>query len=207
MGLITPPCGVPLSRTMRLPSGICTGAFSHLSMYSSTHGHFVCLRTARISRFQLDTVEEGLDIKIQDPGVAPASLPCHADRIERRLAGSISIGVLVEHEVPRAAPESFDHHLGDSIGDRWNPQAAAFLQSLPSVCRPVAPAAESSCRTTFDSRACRGCSRDQPRSPRSIGHPRQPHLGWLSPFVGFPDVPLRNVERLCSIHEVPPVAG
>ena len=26
-------------------------------------------------------------------------------------------------------------------------------------------------------------------------------------FVGFPDLPFRNVERLCSIHEVPPVAG
>ena len=26
-------------------------------------------------------------------------------------------------------------------------------------------------------------------------------------FVGFPDLTFRNVERLCSIHEVPPAAG
>ena len=41
--------GLPLSRPMRLPSAICIGAFSHLSMYKSAHGPSVCLRTARIS--------------------------------------------------------------------------------------------------------------------------------------------------------------
>ena len=46
---MTPPCGVPLSRPMRLPSAICIGAFSHLSMYKSAHGQSECLRTARIS--------------------------------------------------------------------------------------------------------------------------------------------------------------
>jgi len=45
---MTPPCGVPLSRPMRLPSAICIGAFSHLPMYKSAHGQSVCLRTARI---------------------------------------------------------------------------------------------------------------------------------------------------------------
>ena len=49
-GLITPPCGVPRSLATRSPSGICTGAFSHHSMYKSTRGQSVCLRTARISR-------------------------------------------------------------------------------------------------------------------------------------------------------------
>ena len=44
---MTPPCGVPPSRSMRLPSAVCIGAFSHLSMYSSAHGQSVCLRTSR----------------------------------------------------------------------------------------------------------------------------------------------------------------
>jgi site-specific DNA recombinase len=35
----------------------------------------------------IDAVEEGLDIKIKNPGMAPASLPRHTDRIERRFAG------------------------------------------------------------------------------------------------------------------------
>lgn len=40
----------PSSRSMRRLSADGIGAFSHLSMYSSTHGQSVCLRTARISR-------------------------------------------------------------------------------------------------------------------------------------------------------------
>jgi site-specific DNA recombinase len=44
----------------------------------------------------IDLIEEALDVEIQNPRVTPASLPRHPDRIERRFAGSISIGVLVE---------------------------------------------------------------------------------------------------------------
>ena len=33
---MTPPCGVPLSRPMRLPSAICIGAFSHLTVAESS---------------------------------------------------------------------------------------------------------------------------------------------------------------------------
>jgi hypothetical protein len=51
-GVITPPCGVPLSLTMKLPPTVCAGAFSHLSIYISTPGQLVCLRTARISSVQ-----------------------------------------------------------------------------------------------------------------------------------------------------------
>src|SRR5499426_4404237 len=42
------------------------------------------------------TFQEGLNIKIKDPVTTPASLPCHADRIERRFAGPVSIGSRVE---------------------------------------------------------------------------------------------------------------
>jgi hypothetical protein len=44
----------------------------------------------------IDAIEEALDIQIQHPRITPASLPRHADRIERRLAGPISIRVRVE---------------------------------------------------------------------------------------------------------------
>ncbi len=46
-----PPCGVPLSLA-RLPSSICTGACSQRSMYKSTHGQSVCLRTPRINSLE-----------------------------------------------------------------------------------------------------------------------------------------------------------
>src|SRR5580693_10740878 len=46
-GLTTPPWGVPLDLSIRVPSSISIGAVSHLSMYSKLHLHFTCLRTAR----------------------------------------------------------------------------------------------------------------------------------------------------------------
>src|SRR5215813_14957556 len=42
----------PFSGRRRLPSGNCTGAASQRSMYSSTQGQSVCLRTARINRLR-----------------------------------------------------------------------------------------------------------------------------------------------------------
>ena len=50
---------------------------------------------------------------------------------------------------------------------------------LLSVYQPVAPAAEDSCPTTADSRACRGCWQDQPRSPQSTA-PSTPAAPWLA---------------------------
>jgi len=45
---------------------------------------------------RFDAIKESLDIEIKNPVVTPASLPCHADRIERRFAGPVSIGIRVE---------------------------------------------------------------------------------------------------------------
>src|SRR5512144_168305 len=140
---------------MRLPSAICTGACSHLSMYSSTHGQSVCLRTARISRSLSILLEEGLDIEIEHPVVPPAPLPRNAESIERRFAGPVSVGVVVEMWFHKRFQKPFDHHLGDAVGDRGNAQRPG-----PTiVLRYVYPsAAESSSPRTADSRACRGCS-------------------------------------------------
>jgi hypothetical protein len=51
---------------MRLPSAICIGAFSHLSMYKSADGESVCLRTARISSSG-SMLSKKAYIKIKDP--------------------------------------------------------------------------------------------------------------------------------------------
>src|ERR1700738_3806052 len=42
----------------------------------------------------------------------------------------------------------------------------------------AAPAEESSSLSTSDSRACRGCSKDQPRTPQSTAYLLQPLPGW-----------------------------
>jgi hypothetical protein len=47
-------------------------------------------------QIRLDAVEEGPDIKIKNPGMAPAPLPRHDDRIERRFPGPVAVGILVE---------------------------------------------------------------------------------------------------------------
>jgi hypothetical protein len=51
-GEIADPCGVPLSRSTRVPSGCCSGAASHRLTYSSTHGQSVTDRTARTTSSQ-----------------------------------------------------------------------------------------------------------------------------------------------------------
>jgi hypothetical protein len=47
-------------------------------------------------QFRIDAVKESLDIKIKNPVTTPASLPRHADRIERRFARPVPIGIRME---------------------------------------------------------------------------------------------------------------
>ena len=62
----------------------------------------------------LDAVEKGLDVEIKDPIATPASLPRHAHSIERRFAGPVSVGILVEVRFHEWFQVPFDHHLGDA---------------------------------------------------------------------------------------------
>ena len=66
---------------------------------------------------------------------------------------------------------------------------AAFLHHLLLVSSPSAPAAESSCPMTSDSRPCTGCSLDPVRSLRSIAHRLLPSPCCSSPSCRLP-VPL-----------------
>jgi hypothetical protein len=66
----------------------------------------------------VDTIEEALDVQIQNPRVTPASLPRHADRIERRFAGPVAIRVRVETRLHQWLKVPFDNCLGDAVGNR-----------------------------------------------------------------------------------------
>ena len=81
-------------------------------------------------QFRLDAVKEGLDIEIKNPVMTPASLPRRADRIERRFAGPVSIGIRVELWFRQRFQMPFDHHLGDAIRDRGNSQRARLAITL-----------------------------------------------------------------------------
>ena len=58
-----------------------------------------------------------LDIQIQHPRITPASLPRHADRIERRLAGAVTIEIVAEDEDQAVAPPTTSSPpLRDAVG-------------------------------------------------------------------------------------------
>jgi hypothetical protein len=81
-------------------------------------------------QFRIDAVKEGLDIKIKNPITTPASLPRHADCIERRFAGPVSIGIPVELWLHQRFQMPFDHHLGDAISDRGDVAGIVHLMQF-----------------------------------------------------------------------------
>src|SRR5215475_8297744 len=121
--------------------------------------------------------------------VTPATLPRHANCIERRFAGSIPVRVVVEVWFHERLQGSFDHHLGDAIGDRGYPQRPRST----IVLRYVHPS----------HRRRKVAARRQPipqlvevvreislKVRRSTVHPRQPRLGWLSRSCMLPRPPV-----------------
>ena len=157
-------------------------------------------------QIRIDAVEEGLDVEINDPRVAPAALPRRSDRIERRFAGPVSIGVVVEPGLHQRLEEPFDHHLGDAVGNRGNPQRPRLAVTLRYVDpphrrrkvaaggHPIPELVEVVRKISLEVRN------------RLAVHPSRSLVG-SDLFVGFPHLPFRNVERLCSIHGAPPVPG
>ena len=154
----------------------------------------------------VDIIEEGFDVQIDHPVVAPAALPCHADCIERRFAGAISIRVVVEVWFHERLQVSFDHRLGDAVGDRGYPQRPGSTIVLryvhPSHRRRKVAAGRQPIPQLVE--VVREISLEvRDRLPI---HASRTLVGSY-PLVCFPYFPFRNVERLCSIHGVPPVAG
>ncbi len=153
----------------------------------------------------IDIIEEGFDVQIEHPVVAPAAPPRHADCIERRFAGSISVGVVVKMWFHERLQGSFDHHLGDAVGDRGYPQRPGSTIVLryvhPSHRRRKVAAGRQPIPQLVE--VVRKISLEvRDRLPI---HASRTLVGSY-PLVCFPYFPFRNVERLCSIHRVPPKA-
>jgi hypothetical protein len=81
----------------------------------------------------------------------------------------------------------------------------AVSRPTPSECPPAAPLGGNSFLRTVDSTAYRGCSPNQPQSPRSTARLLPPLLGWPSLLEGLPDFQFRNVKRLCLGHGLLPL--
>jgi hypothetical protein len=56
-------------------------------------------------------IKEGFDVQIYDPVVFPAAPPCHANRVERRAARPIAVGVRVKQRFHCR----LQHHLCDRL--------------------------------------------------------------------------------------------
>src|SRR3954451_17622504 len=188
---------------MRLPSASCIGAFSHLSMYKSAHGQLVCLRTARMSSSGSMLSKKALIIKIKNPVTTPASLPRHADRIERRFAGPVSVGIRVELWFHQRFQAPFDHRLCDAISYRGDPQRARLPIALGYVGPPHRWRKVAARRQTIPEFVEVVPKISLEVLNRLAVYASRPLVG-SNPFIGFPYLPFRNVVRLCSIQEGPP---
>src|SRR5262249_43256506 len=84
-------------------------------------------------QLMIQTVEKTFDVQINDPGGLPASLPRHPHRVECRFAGSIAVGVRVEHGFHQRLQDHSHDCLTHSVGYRGNAQrtrAAVILLYL-----------------------------------------------------------------------------
>jgi hypothetical protein len=69
-----------------------------------------------------DAVEEPLHVQVDDPVVLPAALPAYRDRVQRRPARPVAVGVRMEDRLDLALQPAGDHRLGDPVGDRGHAQ-------------------------------------------------------------------------------------
>jgi hypothetical protein len=69
-----------------------------------------------------DGVEERPDVDIEHPVVAPTALAAHPQRVVRRTAGPIAVGVLVEHRLHAGFQVPAHDRLGDPVRDSRHPE-------------------------------------------------------------------------------------
>src|SRR5262249_24691292 len=152
----------------------------------------------------IKAVEVAAHIEIEHPVVAPAALPSSAHGIDRRFAGSVAIGVGMEHRLHNRLQIAPGDLLSDEVGDRWNtqwPRPTIYFRNIdpPHRQRKVAPGrqpvpelVEVAREVGLDLR-----NRLPVYSSRS--------LVGLHTLEGFPHLPLRDVERLCLVHGLLPL--
>ena len=157
-----------------------------------------------LDQVMIGMIKEGFDVQIDHPVEAPASLPRHPHRIERRLAGSIAVGVRVEHGLHQRLQDHLHDRLRHAIGDRRNAErarAAVVLRDLDEPHgrwkvrarrHPIPDLVEIALQVLLE------------RRQRLAIHARSTAVR-LHPLVRFPDELLRNVVRLCLRHRLLPL--
>src|SRR4051812_14467737 len=105
----------------------------------------VRMMTTRLEQqLPIDAVEVALDVDIEHPVKPPAALTGLPEGIDRRSAGAVPIGVLMEAGLQDRLQVLFDDFLGNSVANRWNaqrpgPSIALGKVNPPHRWRKVAP--------------------------------------------------------------------
>jgi hypothetical protein len=150
--------------------------------------------------------EEALDVDVEHPVGAPASLASRPDGVDRRPAGTITVGVGVERRFQQRLQVSSDHLLRDTIGDRRDTQrarsAACFRYVHPAYRRGHVAARRQSVPELIEV----GGKPQLEALDRLLVDPSRSLVG-LHALEGLAHFPLRDVERLRRRHAVPPVTG
>ena len=202
------PCGVPRSRSSRVPSGCCSGAASHRLTYSTTHGRSVCASTALMIRSHRTLSKNFSTSRSITQSFFQHRCPACRHRVQLALPGPVPVGVRVEHRLHRLLQPGRDHRLRDPVRDARHPEHAG-------------PAAM---RFRYFHRFHRGREIGARRHPvpdliqvvlqillefrqRHPVHPRRALIG-LHLLPGLLHLPLRDIERLSRrlqlAHAAPP---
>src|SRR5215471_17483434 len=157
----------------------------------------------REQQLPIDTVEVSFNIDIEHPVISPAALTGLAHRIDRRLAGSVAVGVGMKHWLQYRLQVTTDDLLSAAVGDSWNtqrPRPAPCFRNIdpPHRRRKVAPRGHAIPEFVEVARKV-GLKR---RNRLSV-HPSR-SLIRLHTFEGFPDFPFGDLERLCLVHGLLP---
>ena len=151
-------------------------------------------------------VKETLDIKVNDPVLAPAPLPCYPNRIQRRLPGTIPVGVRMEMRLDQWLKVQLSYHLSYSVsycGNTQRPDASIVFRDLDytdwwwkvaSRGHPIPDLVEIILQVLLK------------RLERLLIDTSSAAFR-LDPLVRVPNDLLGNRIRLCFCHELLPIAG
>src|SRR6266436_7089222 len=151
----------------------------------------------------IDAVEIALYVDIEHPVIPPAALTGLAHGIDRRSTGPVAVGVGVEHRFQARLQVPTGNLLSNAIRDRRDAQRARATVCLRNIDPPhrrrkVAPRRQPVPQLVEVVRkvSLEVCDRLSVYSSRPLVD--------LHTFEGFPDFPLRDVERLCLVHGLLP---
>ena len=147
----------------------------------------------------IDAVEVAFDVNVEHEVIPPAALTGLTHGIDRRSTGPVAIGIDMKHRFQTRLQVAADDFLSNAIGDRRNAQRArtaiGFWNIDPSHRqRKITPRRQSVPELV---EVVRKISL-KVRNRLPIYASRSP-VG-LHTLEGFPDVSLRDIERLCLVH-------